>query len=231
MKLVFPSRKDSNGRSNGVDTEQLWWLQCHIYKTSFTCDLWNTIFYPERHIIIMLAALQLCRCMPVAIPQLLHIYTNYVNTCNIGSVNLWVDFFSETAPRCQTTDRVQCGKYSINVVDCESRGCCWSPLAINRQPWCYHSKGMSEACTLKSVWLSLWDWTIMDIVMSYCSVSLIITVHLWNHFCRTFKLDLCDKWSFRKPKCSYEGLNEAQDDMEMEAMLHAPFLKLRYVHS
>ena len=51
---------------------------------------------------------------------------------------LHVDFFSATAPQCQTNDRVDCRSDENH---CESKGCCYSPTADVTQPWCYHEKG------------------------------------------------------------------------------------------
>jgi len=52
-----------------------------------------------------------------------------------------MDFFSATAPQCQTNDRVECGYLGINEAQCEYRGCCWSPTTASGQTWCYYEKG------------------------------------------------------------------------------------------
>ena len=70
----------------------------------------------------------------------------------ISSVlNLHMDFFSATAPQCQTNDRVECGYFGINKVDCDSRGCCYSPTTAGGQPWCYHETGKPGHETMGNV--------------------------------------------------------------------------------
>ena len=56
-------------------------------------------------------------------------------------VHVLFNFFSETSPRCQSTDRVDCGYFGIGEADCEFRGCCWSPTSASGQPWCYYGIG------------------------------------------------------------------------------------------
>lgn len=63
------------------------------------------------------------------------------NSFNVKKFEFVSGFLSETAPRCQAYERVECGYFGIDKLQCWRKGCCYSPTTASGQSWCYHEKG------------------------------------------------------------------------------------------
>lgn len=65
--------------------------------------------------------------------------------CDVLETNTTVTAMTDQAPpTCDArADRLDCGHEGTQKPDCESAGCCWSPVSPNptNEPWCFHPNG------------------------------------------------------------------------------------------